>query len=124
MFGLTGFSDMRDIRAEIKKGNKDAALAYEMYAYRIRKYIGAYAGAMNGLDAIVFTAGVGENDELTRKLSSSNLEWLGISLDDEKNNSKATGIREINTADSKVKILIVPTNEELEIAHQCYDLLK
>ncbi len=124
MFGLTGFSDMRDIRAEIKKGNKDAALAYEMYAYRIRKYIGAYAAAMNGLDAIVFTAGVGENDELTRKLSSSNLEWLGISLDEEKNSSKINGIREINTDTSKVKILIVPTNEELEIAHQCFDLLK
>lgn len=124
MFGLTGFSDMRDIRAEIKKGNKDAALAYEMYAYRIRKYIGAYAAAMNGLDAIVFTAGVGENDELTRQLSSSNLEWLGIKLDEEKNSSGTKGIHEINTTDSKVKILIVPTNEELEIAHQCFDLLK
>lgn len=124
MMGLTGFSDMRDIRTEIKNGNKDAALAYEMYAYRIRKYIGAYTAILNGLDAIVFTAGVGENDALARKLSSSNLEWLGITLDEEKNNTQTKEIREINTPNSKVKILIVPTNEELEIARQCYNLLK
>lgn len=123
MLGLTGFSDMRDIRAEIEKGNAEAALAYELYAYRIRKYIGAYAAALNGLDAIVFTAGVGENDSLTRKLSATQLEFLGIRLDETKNNAAAKGIREINTTDSPVKILIVPTNEELEIARQCYALL-
>ncbi|MEI7735197.1 MAG: acetate kinase [Ferruginibacter sp.] len=123
MLGLTGFSDMRDIRAEIEKGNTEAALAYDLYAYRIRKYIGAYAAALNGLDAIVFTAGVGENDSLTRKLSASHLEFLGIRLDETKNSAAAKGIREINTADSPVKILIVPTNEELEIARQCYSLL-
>jgi acetate kinase len=123
MLGLTGFSDMRDIRAEIEKGNAEAALAYELYAYRIRKYIGAYAAALNGLDAIVFTAGVGENDSLTRKLSASHLDFLGIRLDENKNNAAAKGIREINTTDSPVKILIVPTNEELEIARQCYALL-
>ncbi len=123
MLGLTGFSDMRDIRAEIEKGNTEAALAYDLYAYRIRKYIGAYAAALNGLDAIVFTAGVGENDSLTRKLSASHLEFLGMRLDETKNSAAAKGIREINTADSPVKILIVPTNEELEIARQCYSLL-
>jgi len=123
MLGLTGFSDMRDIRAEIEKGNKDAALAYDMYAYKIRKYIGSYTAVMNGLDAIVFTAGVGENDSLTRKLVSSNLEYLGIHFDENKNNESAKGIREINTTDSPVKILIIPTNEELEIARQCYTLL-
>ena len=64
MLGLTGFSDMRDITKEIKKGNADARLAYELYAYRIKKYIGAYTAALNGLDALVFTAGVGENDRL------------------------------------------------------------
>jgi acetate kinase len=123
MTGLTGFSDMRDIRAEIEKGNEEAKLAYDMYAYRIRKYIGAYAAVLNGLDAIVFTAGVGENDNLTRKLSASNLEYLGIEFDEAKNNIRTKGIYEINTNTSKVKILVVPTNEELEIANQCYTLL-
>jgi len=123
MVGLTGFSDMRDIRAELENGNKNAFLAYEMYAYRIRKYIGAYTAAMNGLDAIVFTAGVGENDTLTRKLCSVNMEYLGIAFDEQRNQSPARGTREINTTDSRVKILVLPTNEELEIAHQCYSLL-
>ena len=123
MLGLTGFSDMRDIRAEIEKGNKEAMLAYDMYAYRIKKYIGAYAAALNGLDAIVFTAGVGENDALARKLCSSRLEYLGINLDEEKNEVKSKEVREINQVNSLVKILVIPTNEELEIAKQCYSLL-
>jgi acetate kinase len=123
MLGLTGFSDMRDIRAEIQKGNKEAVLAYEMYAYRIRKYIGAYAAVMNGLDAIVFTAGVGENDALARKIVSSQLDYLGIQFDEEKNDAAQKGIREINKTNSPVKILIIPTNEELEIARQCFALL-
>ena len=122
MLGLTGYSDMRDVKAAIANGNKEASLAYDMYAYRIRKYIGAYAAALNGLDAIVFTAGVGENDALTRKLAANNLEFLGIELDEEKNDQHLSGIREINKSTSKVKILIVPTNEELEIARQCYKL--
>jgi acetate kinase len=114
---------MRDIRAEIQKGNKEAVLAYEMYAYRIRKYIGAYAAVMNGLDAIVFTAGVGENDALARKIVSSQLDYLGIQFDEEKNDAAQKGIREINKTNSPVKILIIPTNEELEIARQCFALL-
>lgn len=122
MFGLTGFSDMRDVKAEIAKGNKEAQLAYDMYAYRIRKYIGAYTAALNGLDAIVFTAGVGENDTLTRRLCANDLEYLGIELDEEKNEQHVSGIREINKNTSRVKILVVPTNEELEIARQCYKL--
>ncbi len=123
MLGLTGFSDMRTIKNEIENGNEEAKLAYEMYAYRIRKYIGAYTAVLNGLDAIVFTGGVGENDTLTRQLVTTNLEYLGINLDFEKNEQRINGIHEINKADSKVKILIVPTNEELEIANQCYQLL-
>ncbi len=123
MLGLTGFSDMRNIKKEIEKGNAEAKLAYEMYAYRIRKYIGSYTAVLNGLDAIVFTGGVGENDSLTRKLVSSNLEYLGIIADNEKNELRINGIHEINTPESRVKILIVPTNEELEIASQCFDLL-
>jgi len=123
MLGLTGFSDMRTIKNEIEKGNEEAKLAYDMYAYRIRKYIGSYTAVLNGLDAIVFTGGVGENDSLTRKLVTTNLDYLGINLDDEKNELRFNGIHEINKIDSKVKILIVPTNEELEIANQCFQLL-
>lgn len=123
MLGLTGYSDMRDIRKEIEKGNAEAVLAYEMYAYRIRKYIGAYAAVLNGLDAIVFTGGVGENDAILRKMVAANFEYLGIILDVEKNDLRIDGIHEINTNYSKVKILVVPTNEELEIANQCYRLL-
>jgi len=124
MLGLTGFSDMRDISAAIKEGNEDAKLAYEMYAYRIKKYIGAYAAAMNGLDAIVFTAGVGENDTLTRQLVCADMDYLGLNLDIEANQIRASGLREINKDNSKTKILIIPTNEELEIANQCFSLLK
>lgn len=123
MLGLTGFSDMRDVKAEIKKGNAEAALAYEMYAYHVKKYIGTFIAVLNGLDALVFTAGVGENDVLTRELSTSNLEFLGIHLDKERNEAGGKGIFEINTEGSAIKILVIPTNEELEIARQCYALL-
>lgn len=122
MQGLTGFSDMRDISKAIE-GNKQAELAYEMYAYRIKKYIGSYAAVLNGLDAIVFTAGVGENDANIRKLVCANMNYLGIHLDEEKNNIRSGTIREINTDTSPVKVLVVPTNEELEIAQQCFNLL-
>jgi acetate kinase len=123
MLGLTGFSDMRDVKDEYQKGNKDAILAYNLYAYHIKKYIGAYMAVLNGLDALVFTAGVGENDDLTRKLSTQNLEYLGIYLDEERNSAGGKGIFEINTTTSPVKVLVVPTNEELEIAQQCFRLL-
>jgi acetate kinase len=123
MLGLTGFSDMRDIGKAVDEGNKDAVLALEMYAYRVKKYIGSYAAVLNGLDAIVFTAGVGENDANTRGRICSEMEFLGINLDDEKNNIRSTETREINSTDAPVKILVVPTNEELEIAKQCYALL-
>ncbi len=124
MLGLTGCSDMRDVQAEIKQGNDEAKLAYEMYAYHIKKYIGAFAAALNGVDALIFTAGVGENDALTRSLSMNGMEYLGIHLDEDKNISKGKGIYEINKTDALVKILVVPTNEELEIARQCHTLLK
>lgn len=123
MLGLTGFSDMRDVQAEIKKGNKEAALAYEMYGYHIKKYIGTFTAVLNGIDALVFTAGVGENDSLTRQLATQQLEYLGIFLDQEKNKTGGKGIYEINTPSSPAKILVVPTNEELEIARQCHSLL-
>jgi len=124
MLGLTGFSDMRDIGKAVREGNGDAALALEVYTYRIKKYIGSYAAALNGLDAIVFTAGVGENDVHTRQLICNEMQFLGIHLDEEKNKITSTITREINSAASPVKILVVPTNEELEIAKQCYGLLE
>lgn len=123
MLGLTGHLDLRDIQAEAEKGNKDCILALEMNAYRIKKYIGSYTAAMNGLDAIVFTAGIGENSSVIRKLTCADMDFFGIELDDAKNESKANGLREINTDSSKVKILVIPTNEELEIAKQSYLLL-
>jgi len=123
MLGLTGNSDMRDIKKAMNEGDENAKLAYDMYAYRIKKYIGAYAAILNGLDAIIFTAGVGENDALTRQMVCRDIEYIGLSLDLDKNNTPAGGIREIDKPGSKVKILVVPTNEELEIANQCFELL-
>lgn len=123
MVGLTGFSDMRDISKAIARGDGQAKLAYDMYAYRIKKYIGSFAAVLNGLDAVVFTAGVGENDSNIRRLVCENMEYLGIRLDEEKNEHQSNIIREISTDDSHVKVLVVPTNEELEIVKQCYQLL-
>ena len=124
MLGLTGLSDMRDITKAIKEGNESARLAYEMYAYRIKKFIGAYAAILNGIDAVIFTAGVGENDALVREMVCADMDYLGLNLDREKNNTRSGGIREISKNGSPVKILIIPTNEELEIANQCFELLK
>lgn len=123
VLGLSGFSDMRDVNKAVENGDAQALLACEIYAYRIKKYIGAYAAILNGLDAIVFTAGVGENDVHMRKRVCTDLDFLGIMLDEEMNQVGATQNREINTAASPVKILVIPTNEELEIARQCYELL-
>ncbi len=123
MLGLTGFSDLRDIQSEAEKGNTQCVLALDMNAYRIKKYIGAYTAAMNGLDAIVFTAGIGENSSLIRKLVCAKMDYLGIGLDMKRNQTNSAQIRHIHTDDSKVKILVVPTNEELEIAIQAYSLI-
>ena len=123
MLGLTGLSDMRDITQAIGQGDEQAALAYDMYAYRIRKYIGGYATILNGLDAIVFTAGVGENDARVREMVCREMDFLGIRLDEEKNQIRSKEMREINEAEARVKVLVIPTNEELEIAKQCYQLL-
>jgi acetate kinase len=124
MVGLTGFSDMRDITKALNQGDATAELAYSMYAYRIRKYIGAYAAVLNGLDALVFTAGVGENDALVRSRACQHLEFFGIVLDEEKNQVRTPSLRDISRPESRVRILVVPTNEELEIARQCAELLR
>ncbi len=123
MLGLTGFSDLRDIEAAAAKGDKNCQLALDMNAYRIKKYIGSYVAAMNGLDAIVFTAGIGENSDVIRKLVCTDMEYLGIELDTEKNAIRAKELTEIHSDASKVKVLVIPTNEELEIAKQSYELL-
>jgi len=123
MYGLTGYSDLRDIESEAEKGNKECQLALDMNAYRIKKYIGSYAAIMNGLDAIVFTAGIGENSDVIRKLVCTNMTYLGIDLDEEKNKVRAKKLTEIHKENSKVKILIVPTNEEVEIAKQSFQLI-
>jgi acetate kinase len=122
MLGLTGFSDLRDIQTEAENGNTACQLALEMNAYRIKKYIGAYTAAMNGLDAIVFTAGIGENSCVLRKLVCTDMDFFGITLDDAKNELRSTELREINTETAKVKVLVIPTNEELEIAKQAFAL--
>ena len=96
MLGLTGYSDLRDIESEAAKGNKECILALEMNAYRIKKYIGAYIAVMNGLDAIIFTAGIGENSNVLRKLICSDLDYLGIQFDTTKNMVKSKSIRKIN----------------------------
>jgi acetate kinase len=123
MLGLTGYSDLRDIEANAEKGNIDCQLALAMNAYRIRKYIGSYAAAMNGLDAIIFTAGIGENSSYIRKLVCTDMDYFGIEIDMEKNDIRSKEIREINTLNSKTKIMVIPTNEEIEIANQVYNLL-
>lgn len=123
MLGLTGYSDLRDIEEQAEKGNRECKLALDMNAYRIKKYIGAYAAAMNGLDAVVFTAGIGENSDVIRKLVCSDMNYLGIELDTEKNAERAKENREISKMDSKVKVLVIPTNEELEIAKQTFAMI-
>ena len=124
MLGLTGYSDMRDIGRLVDEGDPAARLAYDMYTYRIKKFIGSYAAALNGLDAIVFTAGVGENDCRTREMVCADMEFLGIVLNSNKNKANVPGIKDIGTANARTKVLVIPTNEELEIANQCVELLE
>ncbi len=123
--GISGVSsDFRDLTAARDKGNKRAALALDTFSYACKKYVGAYAAAMNGVDCIVFTAGVGENTPCVRSAICANMQYLGLSIDEEKNLAKNDGsIRDITGKDSKVKVLIIPTNEELVIARETVELL-
>ena len=123
MLGLTGYSDLRDIESAAEKGDENCQLALNMFAYRVKKYIGSYVSAMNGLDGIVFTAGVGENSILIRKMICDDMDYLGIKMDLEANDVKARKIIDVGATDSKVKILVIPTNEEIEIARQSYQLI-
>jgi acetate kinase len=123
MKGLAGANDLRQIHRQKAVGDQSAALALDVYAYRIREYLGAYLVALGGADAIVFTAGVGENDEVIREMVCQDLEWLGVALDADANSARGDGVRVISQQSSPIAVLVVPTNEELEIAQQTLDLL-
>ena len=124
VLGITELSsDMREVEAACEKGDPKAVLAMKMYNYRIKKYIGAYAAAMGGLDIIVFTAGVGENQWSTRQESCEGLEFLGVKIDKELNKGLRGVEKIISTEDSKVTVCIIPTDEELMIATDTMELL-
>ena len=121
--GVSGVSsDFRDLETAAKAGNKRAELAIDVFAYRVAKYVGAYTAAMNGVDNIVFTAGIGENCTFVRTKVCSYLGYLGITIDEEANGKRGEEIV-ISTPDSKVKVLVVPTNEELAIARETVALV-
>jgi len=124
VMGITGISsDMREIDAAAEAGNEKAVLALQMYNYRIKKYIGAYAAAMGGCDIVVFTAGVGENQASMRSEVCKDMEWMGIKLDEELNKKIRGEEAVISTPDSKVKVVVIPTDEELMIATDTMNLL-
>jgi acetate kinase len=118
ILGLSGHADMRDLVAAAESGEADATLALEVYTHRVRSYVGAYAAQLGRVDAIVFTAGVGENAPLVREWSLAGLEGFGVELDPERNRLRAPGARRISTDESRTTVLVVPTDEELEIARQ------
>lgn len=122
--GICGMNDMRDIHSAAEKGDKKAALAVDMFVYRIKKYIGAYYAVTGPLDALVFTAGIGENDEIVRARVCANLEHLGISIDSARNAGRKKVATAIQADGSKVAILVIPTNEELAIAKATLNVLK
>ena len=122
--GVSGVSsDFRDLSDAAEKGNKRAGLAVDMFNYGVKKYIGAYAAAMGGVDAIIFTAGVGENSADQRMAIASGLEFMGVKMDEDANKVRGEE-RVISAADSKVKVLLIPTNEELMIAMDTASLVK
>ncbi|MCL5674562.1 MAG: acetate kinase [Candidatus Omnitrophica bacterium] len=124
LLGLSGISnDFRDISREIKKGNERAMLSLEVFCYRMKKYIGAYLAVLGKTDAVIFTAGIGENVPLVRKKSLENMENFGIILDEEKNNATIPKEREISRNNSPVKVFVIPTDEELRIAYDTYQFV-
>lgn len=121
--GISGVSsDARDLENAANEGNKRAKLALEVFYYRVRKYIGAYAAAMGGVDAIVFTAGIGENSVSTRESVCEGLEFLGIKIDKEKNNTRGKAV-DVSADDAKVRVLVIPTDEELTIARDTKEIV-
>jgi acetate kinase len=124
LLAISGLSsDMREVEVAMSEGDPKAKLAFEMYEYRLRKYIGAYVAAMNGLDVLVFTAGIGENSVLLRKMVCIQLSFFGVELDDELNQLHSSEDRRISSIHSKIQVLVIPTNEELMIARETYRLV-
>lgn len=117
LLGISGVSsDMREVESAAEEGNERAALAMRIFGYRVKKYIGAYSAVLGELDAVVFTGGIGENSGLVRRMACENLKMLGIEIDEKKNTSPGSGDADISTEDSRVRVLVIPTNEELMIA--------
>ena len=116
--GICDANDMREVLRRVSAGDDRAALALDLYAYRVKKYIGGYCAAMGGIDAVVFTAGIGENAPEVRARSCSDLAALGIEIDPGRNSAPGDDAREIQTEGSRVKVLVIPTDEELEIAEE------
>ena len=124
VLGISGVSsDFRDIEAAANEGNERAALAIEIFCYRVKKYIGEYAAVMDGIDVIVFTAGIGENNPLVRRKILTGLDYMGIDIDWDKNEVKGKETN-ISAPTSKITTLVIPTNEELAIARETFKLLK
>ena len=123
LLGLAGSNDMRDIRAGVAAGDPAAKLAFDIYVRRLKHYIGAYLALLGGADTIVFTAGVGENHAPMREAVCSGLEWLGIEIDPVRNESPDRGARVVSSEASRVAILVVPTDEEAEIARQAAEVI-
>lgn len=115
-------SDLRDLTAAMENGNEKAKLALEILAYRVKKYVGSYIAVLGGVDAVVFTGGIGEHSPLIRGLVMENMEYCGAKFDEKKNEEYSSGIGYLNTEDSKVKIIVLPTNEELSIARETKNL--
>ena len=115
-------SDLRDLTAAAEQGNEKAKLALEILAYRVKKYVGSYIAVLGGVDAVVFTGGIGEHSPLIRGLVMENMEYCGAKFDEKKNQEYGSGIGYLNTEDSKVKIIVLPTNEELSIARETKNL--
>lgn len=123
VLGVSGLSnDFRDLDEAASKGNKRAELALEIFAYKVKKFIGEYSAVLNGADAVIFTAGIGENSASIRKRILADLEGLGISIDEEKNKIRGEEI-DISTPDASVRVLVIPTNEELAIARETEELV-
>ncbi|MGW4196571.1 acetate kinase [Streptomyces sp. NPDC005004] len=123
LFGLCGDNDMREIRRRIEEGDEEASLAFGIYIHRIKKYIGAYYAVLGQVDAVAFTAGVGENAAAVRSAAVAGLEGLGLAVDEELNAVRSDGARLISPASARVAVAVVPTDEELEIATQTYALV-
>lgn len=123
LVGLTGFTDIRDVQSAAEAGDEKSRRALEVYVHRLRSYIGSYLAHLQGADAIVFTAGVGENNPVIRSLAVESFDWLGVRVDAARNSSGSRAARLISADESSIPVLVVPTNEELEIARQALEVV-